>query len=796
MANIRIVRLVVKSSTLIEVTFTDALSPDVGINNITIENVGGTNSDPVILSTVVDSKVFQIYVRPLIARAYYKFTLFSTDDQRVVGAKGEYFIEDGATNVVFFVGQEEENEVRDDIITGLPDVYSKEPGTLLYDAIDGGAREILKTKHAIGEVESANYLSIEVTDEEKVRGSSATDRFDNEGVFQVLRVGKTPTGATYKEQIDYTEFPADPVSLRQILISDEVVSNTGVLNNSFDGLTVTLSKGPVIKVTSIVLTRPGATPSEDVDYTYNISQYRYGILDSKYDYDNSYTFLDISAYQIKLTGSAVGSDFPMPQANDYFTISYYYSKSGRNIDVETVEVYTQVSVIREQVPAVATSFFLGHAPIVDLNGNTATINGVVWLDPEQNYDSSEKHPAFITELRYSPTNLPGDVGEFSINYETGQVFVFGKDGTGYDGTTIIPPVATYDYKKIYSEGLDYILYSDLGDLASIPSRELRDNPATISFFYEDNFAEGEDFDFKSHIEVINERVENRLIDNIGITTENEPINEVFRIYNETTGELYRPTRIVGNKIYFNSINPPKIINVVREPVQFDSSTQSELIIVDKIDVGKSFYAFKINLEQNNVVAADGGFLGASFNTSIEFSDKTIFVREMYYDHLVDLEDNLDKLEAEGDYVVDYSSGVVYLAREYYSSSVIGDVSYKYGKVRTRNSHIIRVDDIYKSASVVAENAQTFEVGSVEDYLVYVDGLQYVGEETDSQGDPIVVGSDLSLSVQRDIFKLGKIFQVTDLKTTFNPINFGEGATVSTSALDTVILSSEGVVIEE
>jgi hypothetical protein len=48
---------------------------------------------------------------------------------------------------------------------------------------------------------------LNVIDEEKTRGNSATDRFDNEGVFQILRVGKTPTGATYKEQIDYTEFP-------------------------------------------------------------------------------------------------------------------------------------------------------------------------------------------------------------------------------------------------------------------------------------------------------------------------------------------------------------------------------------------------------------------------------------------------------------------------------------------------------------------------------------------------------------------------------------------------------------
>lgn len=796
MTNIRIVRLVVKSSTLIEITFTNNLSPNVGINNVSIEYIGAEKTNPIILSTSVSDNIFKIYTRPLIARAYCKFSLFSTEEQRVMGSKGEYFIEDGSTNIVFFLCQEEENEIRDDIISGLPDIYSKEPGTLIYNAIDGGAREILQSKHSVGEAKSANYLSVEVIDEIKIRGKGATDRFDNEGVFEILRAGTSPTGVNSQEQIVYESFPSDPVSLRQIFISEEKVSNEESFNNRFDGLTITLSKEPVIKVSSIVLTRPGATPSQNVSYTYNISKYKYGLLESKYDNDNSYSFFDILDNQIKLTVSAIGPDFPMPQSNDYFTISYYYNRKGRNIDVENVEVYTHIRAIREQVPAVATSFFLGHAPIIDSNGNTATMSGVSWLDPAKNYDPLQKHSSFVTELRYNPANLPRESGQFAVNYETGQVFVFGSDGSGFDGTTVIPPVATYNYKKIYNEGLDYILYSELCELASIPSRELRGNPATVSFWYEDNFSEGEDFEFSSHIEVINERVENRLIDNIGLITKKNPVNQVFRIFNETTGELYEPTRISKNKVYFSAINPPRIENIVREPAQFDSSTQSELTIVDKIDIGKSFYVFKINLEKNNIMAAEGGFLGTSFNTSVDFSDKTIFEREIYYDRSLPLGNSFDKLEQTGDYLIDYSLGVVYLARDYFASSIIGDVSYKYGKVRVRNNHIVRVDNIYKSSSVLLENSQTFIVGEIEDNLVSISGLQFAGEEKDVEGDPIVVGSDLSLSVQRDIFKLRNVFQVSDLKTTFSAINFGEEAIVSKSSPDTVVLSSKGVVIEE
>ena len=123
MTNIRIVRLSVTSSSLIEVTFTDSLSSDVGINNIELKSLSGVNEDPIILSTSVEEKKLKIYLRPLVARAYYRFILFSTDSQPVIGAKGEYFIEDGSTNVIFFVGPQEDNLIRDEILSNLPGIY-------------------------------------------------------------------------------------------------------------------------------------------------------------------------------------------------------------------------------------------------------------------------------------------------------------------------------------------------------------------------------------------------------------------------------------------------------------------------------------------------------------------------------------------------------------------------------------------------------------------------------------------------------------------------------------------------
>ena len=165
----------------------------------------------------------KISLRPLVAKAYYRFVLFSTDEQRVVGAKGEFFIEDGATNVVFFIGPQEDNLIRDEILSELPKIYNTDPGTLVFDSIDVGSKELFSTKNSIGEVRSANFVSLEVIDEEKTRGFGATDRFDNEGVYKILRVGSSPTGISKEGYISFEEFPEEPVNLSQVFVLEEVV---------------------------------------------------------------------------------------------------------------------------------------------------------------------------------------------------------------------------------------------------------------------------------------------------------------------------------------------------------------------------------------------------------------------------------------------------------------------------------------------------------------------------------------------------------------------------------------------
>ncbi|MGW8180268.1 MAG: hypothetical protein ACWGQW_16130, partial [bacterium] len=210
-------------------------------------------------------------------------------------------------------------------------------------------KEIEKVNHIMNEVKSASYVSIEVTDESITRGSGPYDRFANEGVFQILRVGATETGATSQGSISYDEFPSDPVSLRQVQVTGEVVSNSVNEANNFEQLIVTVSQRPIIKLISLSLVRDSTT------YVYDIEQYRYGLLEDKFDTDNAYPALDIADNQIRLSTSAVGPNFPLPQGSDEMIVTYLYAKPGRDIDSDSVVVTTNIDVVRESVPSLATA---------------------------------------------------------------------------------------------------------------------------------------------------------------------------------------------------------------------------------------------------------------------------------------------------------------------------------------------------------------------------------------------------------------------------------------------------------
>jgi len=784
MGNLRVVRLSIKNSTTIEVLFTEKLDTSITTDNVSITGVSGSVNNPDIVSISISYATLTITVRPLVPRANYKLTLSSTSNQSFVSSRGDMLVEDGRNNVIFFVGQAEDNIVRDAIIGDLPDTYIVDEDNLVFNTIDAGAKQILSGANDVGEVKSANYVSLEATDVEMTRGNGPFDRFPDEGVYQLLRVGSSTTGAQEQANIIFSAFPSASVSLQRVLVSTENVSNSSNVLNGFDGLLITVANKNIIEVESIVLIR------NNVRYTYDISTYKYGLLEDKYDPTNAYSDLSLSNNQIRLNASAIGSTFLFPQGSDIIEVSYYYKKSGRIVDSTSIDVFSIETSTRESVPGVAVSFFLDHAPVVNSSGTIPTKGGITWLDPSQNFEPSIKHPAFITEIIFNTSNLPSSIGEYAVNYETGQVLVYGVNGTGTDGTTTIPPVATYKYKNEYQENIDYVFFSDLNELVSLPNQSLRENAATVSFGYTDNFANGTDFAFASHVEVIDERVENNLIDTIGIYTQKSPVKEVFRIYNETTGELYTPTRIIGNEVYFSAVNPPRTKSIKRETVRFENVIQSQLVITDTEDEG-TFDILTVELEDSNIVSATGGFIGANFNSSLSLSDTDVFQDELYYRINNTVAQNKSLLTSIGQYVVNYKTGIIYVAVSKSQGTDIGDATYRRDNIKTINNRVVRVDNVYRSTSVNSNNTETLTIGTIGVNTVNIPNLSNVGE-TIINSSAIVVSSG-TVTVSQDVFRLYNIFQVTDLQSTSSPIDFSVGATISGSV---ITLDANGVEIED
>lgn len=791
MANLRATRLTTKNSTTIEVVFTASLDSNLGSANIIINGAGNNALALTVKSIAISKWILTISTQPMIPGALYELVLASTQSQPFKSAHGDRLVEDGATNHFFFTGIEEESETFQSLVDSLPSIYDPKAGSFLRDLIMPVAKEIEASLHAANEVKAANYISVEVTDEELTRGKGPYDRFANEGVFKLLRVGSSPTGANISGLLQYTSFPTDPISLQQVTVTKEIVSNVAGSENGFDGLLISLSKNPIIKVSSIVLVRGTSR------YTYDLIVYRYGITESKYDSENAYPAFDIEDNQLRLSTAAIGPSFPLPQGNDTIEVNYIYKKVGRTPSASSVSITSTTQVNRGAVPAVSTSFFLDHAPVVSQSGNTITTGGVLWLNPATNFNPLIKHPAFITEIPFNESSLPSAPGEYTVNYSTGQVIVFGVDGTGTDGTTVVPPVATYWFLRTFQDGLDYNFFSDLWEVAAVPGRDLEESVAAISFLYEEALAEGTDFLFASHVEKIDERVENRLIGNYGLKTLYSPVNEVFRIFNETTGALYKVSRISGNQVFFETASPPVLIQVAREAAAFDEHVQAQIVVSDELTIPlKTFVAFKVELQDSNIASATGDYIGASFNSSLTFSDTSTFVREMYFDPNDTEDENLQRLQQIGDYMVDYANGVTYIAVASGSDTDIGDASYRFGTVRTANKHIVEASNLYRSADPKAENVVTFDIGTISDETITIQDLEQVGE-TKVDGDPILVvsGSDGdTITVSTDALAVRHIFQVTNLQTSVNPVDFVLGSVISSSQPTTITLDPDGTIV--
>jgi hypothetical protein len=728
MENLRIVNVKINSSTSITVSFTDNLTSNLTVSNVLIKSNTINVPDSQTISISVNKKDLEITSLPLSSFASYYLELKSTNKYPFISINGESkLLEDGINNKYYFIAPiEPENPIQSNLKNYFKDnIYNIDDDTTVVGSyVRSLSKNLARALYDIRQVKNENYLSTNIVDERIVRGDGPYDRLSEEGAYEIIRVGLTPAGTSAHKKFTLSYAPFYPISLQkesytEILTPDSINEN-GKFN--INDLILNVNKLPIIKVNSIIFTINSATPI----YKYNIENLGYQIFDSKYDQEYGFTYPLLNNNQIKLNDQIISD--PLFDINNIINVSieYEYKNLGLIVSSDSVTSYTFYNSIREVLPPIINVFNLKHAPIVNNSGTIPDLAGITFTDPNQ--PPNGIHPAFKNEIPFRLNGLPSMPGQYSIDYSTGTVYVYGEDFKN-DGTGPYPPLATYKYKYTFKQDQDYTFDNTTYDIVALPIGNLINNPGFIEFDYEQVLVPGIDYDAQVHKEALSERIENRIVALNAIKVKNTPITNVFQVYNETTGEIYVIDRWDSDKIYIKYFNAPNIQNKKSEKVSFNN-VSNELLFVDSFITNSSFLkVFKILLKNNNIIAATEDAFGSSINTSVSFSKIDIFAIEKWFDKNQLVEANIDNLKDIGEYCIDYINGIIYCAVSNTQDNNIGTINYKSDRISLINPHIISVDDVYYQIDPLSIKNKQISYISFNDGYVIPDQLQYSDEDS-------------------------------------------------------------------
>lgn len=720
MENLRIVNVQVNDSTTIEVTFTHNLTTNLTVSNVQILAETPNVPDSEILEIKVIGKILEITCQPLTPFAAYTVVFLSTSSNPFISRNGDAKVfEDGVSNRYLILGPlEDDNPVKNYLDSFLKDnIYDNEnDNSIIGKYLQSLSVALSKSLYDVRQVGNENYLSFDIIDEQKVRGNGPFDRLNEEGAYQILRVGLGPSSSNANNTFVFSEFPSYPITLQKESVFETLTpsSEDEIGKFNINNLILNLSSSPVSRINSIIFTF-----NSNTTFTYNISQFGYQIKSSRYDQDFGFSYLQLLDNQIKLSENILSdSGF---EINNILKVevSYEFKDLGIVVNSDSVEVITIANSFREVIPPIINIFTLKHAPIVDGNNEIPTLGGISFVDPNS-IISGAKHSAFLYELPFRLNALPASVGQYSIDYATGTVYVYGADALN-DGTGPTPPLMSYNYRFTYKPEIDYVYDDSTSDLVALPHGSLLNNAGNVNFKFEKVLIPGVDYQAKLHIEELAERIENRLVALNVCKAKNSPITNVFRIYNETSGELYTIDRWNDDKIYFRYNNPPRVEIVTSERASFQDIS-NELLFVDRT-IGS---IFKILLTNNNIIAETEDGIGTSFNSSLRFSSE-IFKYEKWFNRQLSESINLSNLTGAGDYTVDYSNGIIYVLVNNINDFNIGTASYKASIIIPQHPHLISVEDIYYQVSSLQPKNKQFDYVSFGEGEIIPSGLNNVDE---------------------------------------------------------------------
>jgi hypothetical protein len=780
---LRIVNVQVTSISSISATFTENLTPNLVPANVSIisQTAGAPDAQALIVS--VSEATINIISQPLTPLAVYSLQFQSVPQYPFQSVNGDAVIaSNGIANVILITApQSPDNPVANYLSTFYNgSIYDamQNPNSVVSNYINSLSTNLARALYDIGQLKNENYLELDIVDEQHVRGAGPFDRLLQEGAYEVSRVGINPTNAALTAAISYTNFPSFEVTLQGQNVAETLTANSmdevGFFN--IDDLILNLSNFPVTILNSVVFTLGTNNPI----YTYNIATLGYQIQSSVYDQNYGFTSPDLANNQIRLSDQILSDPLFSLDSIISIQVSYQYQNLGVIVNPNTVTVTTPMQSIREVLPPIINIFDLQHAPIINGSGEVPTLGGVVFTDPNQATPGA-LHPAFLQEIPFSLSALPFTPGVYSINYEVGQVYVYGASLTN-DGTGPYPPLATYTYLLTYQSEIDYAFDDTSSNLAALPNGNLIGNAGTINFNYEQVLIPGTDYIADIHIESLQERINNNLSALNVLTVQNAPITNVFQIFNETTGEIYTLTRWYNNQVYFQYINPPNIVSVTGEQVTFNQIVNELLFLRTTFTNSNNLRIFQIYLANNTLVAGTEDTTASSFNTSLTFTDGNVFVKEIWYSREFDSEVNTNRLQSIGEYMVDYLNGIVYVAVSDTQNQFVGTVIYRNDQIDPQFPHVLSVEDIYYRISpLLPKNAEfaytSFSDGAIVPAVLNPSDELYLNGNT---GAPyqlyngsvgVFMSAGFVPGVTYQVKFVRSIFEYDDLLNSTNPINF-------------------------
>ncbi len=782
MQNLRIKNVQIVNSSNVDVSFTEALTPDLTTSNISITSDTSNVPSSEVLSIKIVGNTLSITCQPLSPLAVYLLTFKSTPQHPFISINGDAKIfEDGTTNVFSIVGPlDPDNPVKNYLQSYYRDnIYNVEDDTsIVGQYIKSQSITLARALNDIRQLKNENYVSFTIVDEQKTRSEGPFDRLVEEGAYQILRVGKTPTGTGINANISVDVFPSFPITLQkqsavEFLTADSV-DELGKFN--INSLTFNLNNQPITKITDIIFTFATANPI----YTYDIATLGYQIKNSRYDRDFGFSYDLLLDNQIRISDKVLQD--PNFSLDDIIRVEihYEYKDLGIVVDSASISVYDIFTSTREVLPPIINIFSLKHSPIVDNSGNIATLGGITFLDPNSSVPGS-KHPAFINEIPFRLNGLPTIPGQYAVDYATGTIYVYGQN-LNNDGTGPFPPLATYNYKFTFKPDQDFVFDSDLIDLVALPLGNLINSEGTITFNYEKVLVPNVDYVANLHKEELSERVGNRLLALNTLRTLQSPITNVFRINNETSGELYIIDRWDNDKIYFRYNTPPKLITQIGERVAFNTIVNELLFVNTTFDNTNNLKIFKIFLKNNKIIGSTEDSLGTSFNTSVIFSDTNVFIHEKWFDREFSEITSFNKLKNVGEYTIDYENGIVYCAVSNTQGFNIGTVTYKNNDIVPQFPHIISVDDIYYQISSLNPKNKKFSYINFDDGSIIPDLLDNSDELflNNTSGSPYqilqsqigtFVDATFVPGVTNQVKFVRSIYEYQDLVNSIHPLNF-------------------------